>query len=592
MALAIPSPLTAECSFFGKERACARTLSTCLRNQPYMTTRIILPGMQSHYFRRNLLPAAKNLRSSYMQSLSLVESQHLWRPPCFAQGEQLLNETLPLKFLTSSMLLEQWPQRPTSFHQKFSSISLHAKLKAYKQHHSTACRSSIKDTVQEPQFILGIETSCDETGAAVIGTNGRVLGEALASQAELHAEWGGVVPALAQGEHERAIDGVVAEALSRAGISEADLAAVAVTIGPGLSLCLRVGVTKARLIAKRHQLPLVPVHHMEAHALVARQAQEGVEFPFLTLLISVVIRMKLLSLTCIDFYAFSSCIFSLNTRATCAIRATRAFCAAGWQAYDKTARLLGLDLSRGGGPALEAMAVAGDPKRFRFSVPMRSAKTCDFSYAGLKTAVRLAIDANLPGAESRPVAEDSEAERQLRADICASFQSVQAMHLRPPLLGCMHLARWAAGWATAQHVAVQHLEDRTARAIELARQLEPSIDCLVVAGGVAANAVVRARLQAVAEARGMRLVCPPPHLCTDNGVMVAWAGLERFRLGLIEPPPQTDEPDFVRVDIRARWPLGEALSPPVERLRSSKRRGVFPSLTSLSPTIITSSHAS
>lgn len=139
---------------------------------------------------------------------------------------------------------------------------------------------------RRPNLVLGIETSCDETGAAVVTTDGRILGEALASQAELHAQWGGVVPALAKGEHAKAIDGVVRDALLQAGAGEGDLSAVAVTVGPGLGLCLQVGVKKARAIAKAHQLPLVPVHHMEAHALVARMGAPDVKFPFLTLLIS------------------------------------------------------------------------------------------------------------------------------------------------------------------------------------------------------------------------------------------------------------------------------------------------------------------
>lgn len=385
-------------------------------------------------------------------------------------------------------------------------------------------------------LILGIETSCDETGAAVVTTDGRVLGEALASQAELHASWGGVVPLLAKGEHAKAIDGVVGEALAQAGAVEGGLSAVAVTVGPGLGLCLQVGVRKARAIARAHQLPLIAVHHMEAHALVARMGAPGVTFPFLTLLISGGHNLLLLARGVGDYV-------ELGTTLDDALG----------EAYDKTARLMGLDLSRGGGPAVEALARDGDPKRFRFSVPMRSSKTCDFSYAGLKTAVRLAIDANIPDAETRPPGALSAEERQTRADLAASFQNV----------------------------AVAHLEDRTARAIDTALAMAPAVSSLVVAGGVAANQVVRARLEAVAAGRGLRMVCPPARLCTDNGVMVAWAGAERYLLGLVDPPPAPSEPDDIRVDIRPRWPLGECHDTRAAGKRSRQTRDVFPSLTSL-----------
>lgn len=140
---------------------------------------------------------------------------------------------------------------------------------------------------QEPErLVLGIESSCDDTGVAIVSTSGRILGESLASQTEIHAAWGGVVPKLAQEAHEAAIHSCVAQALAAAEISAADLDAVAVTIGPGLSLCLRVGVLKAREVAATHGLPLIPVHHMEAHALVARLGGGPVQFPFLCLLVS------------------------------------------------------------------------------------------------------------------------------------------------------------------------------------------------------------------------------------------------------------------------------------------------------------------
>lgn len=384
--------------------------------------------------------------------------------------------------------------------------------------------------------ILGIETSCDDTGAAVVSRGGRILGEAVASQGEVHAQWGGVVPSLARDEHSRAIDRVVDDAMQQAGLSFSDISAVAVTIGPGLSLCLRVGVTKARSLAARFQLPLVPVHHMEAHALVARLTHpQPLEFPFLVLLVSGGHNLLLLA-HAVGRYT------QLGTTLDDAVG----------EAFDKTARLLGLDIRTSGGAALEQLAREGDPTAYPFSVPMKSSLTCDFSFAGLKTAAARCIEQTAPAAQEVPLAEASGEDRKVRANIAASFQNT----------------------------AMLHLVDRTQRAIMAAKELEPDVRSFVVSGGVASNQVLRQRLDEVTAAAGLQLVCPPPRLCTDNGVMVAWAGIERFNLGLYQEPPPMDEPPDAYVELRPRWPLGEALKGAKEPPRSTKRKRVFPSLTS------------
>ena len=400
-------------------------------------------------------------------------------------------------------------------------------------------------------MVLGIESSCDETAAAVVDARGAVLGEALASSAALHAEWGGVVPSLARMAHEEAIDGVVAEALRVAGAAPGDLAAVAATKGPGLGLCLRVGMAKALGLSHAHRLPFIPVHHMEAHALTARLCGLGpapagadaagagggggggpVEFPFVALLVSGGHNLLLL-VEGVGRYT------QLGTTLDDAVG----------EAFDKSARLLGLDLAGGGGPALERLAREGDPAAVAFPVPLQKRATCDFSYAGLKTAVRLKVDELLGGA---PPAEGN---RQVRADIAASFQ----------------------------RAAVLHLAQRTRRGLGWARELRPEARQLVVAGGVAANQAVRAALDEVAEGAGFALTCPPPQLCTDNGVMVAWAGMERLRLGLgVQPPADFAPGPDDHIELFPRWPLGEPdprTAVPGKRARSLKSKRLRPSLT-------------
>uniref|UniRef100_A0A0D9UZZ3 N(6)-L-threonylcarbamoyladenine synthase n=1 Tax=Leersia perrieri TaxID=77586 RepID=A0A0D9UZZ3_9ORYZ len=297
-------------------------------------------------------------------------------------------------------------------------------------------------------LMLGIETSCDDTAAAVVRGDGVILSQVVSSQ-------------------------VVQKALNDANVSESDLCAVAVTVGPGLSLCLRVGVHKARKIAKEFRLPIVGGHNL---LVLAHELGKYVQ---------------------------------LGTTIDDAIG----------EAYDKSARWLGLDIRKGGGPALEQLALEGDPKAIKFSVPMRQHKDCNFSYAGLKTQVRLAIESRNIPADHISISSATEEDRQLRANIAASFQ----------------------------RVAVLHLEERCQRAVEWALKMEPSIKYFVVSGGVASNQYVRTHLNHIADKNGLQLVCPPPSLCTDNGVMIAWTGIEHFIAGRFDDPPAFDEPDDMQV---------------------------------------------
>ncbi|XP_022147098.1 probable tRNA N6-adenosine threonylcarbamoyltransferase, mitochondrial [Momordica charantia] len=388
---------------------------------------------------------------------------------------------------------------------------------------------------QDDLIVLGIETSCDDTAAAIVKGNGEILSQVVASQAELLARYGGVAPKMAEEAHAQVIDKVVQETMEKANLTERDLSAVAVTIGPGLSLCLRVGVQKARRIAGSYSLPIVGVHHMEAHALVARLVERELQFPFMALLISGGHNLLVLAQDLGQY-------IQLGTTIDDAIG----------EAYDKTAKWLGLDLRRSGGPAIEELAREGDPQSFKFSTPMKQHKDCNFSYAGLKTQVRLAIESRNIDAKV-PISSESSQDRSLRADIAASFQ----------------------------RVAVLHLEERCERAIEWALKIEPSIRHLVVSGGVASNKYIRTRLTEVVRKKGLQLVCPPPSLCTDNGVMVAWTGLEHYCVGRFDPPPPVDEPEDTMYDVRPRWPLGEEYTEGRSVARSLRTARIHPSLTSI-----------
>ncbi|KAF2315382.1 hypothetical protein GH714_039071 [Hevea brasiliensis] len=280
--------------------------------------------------------------------------------------------------------------------------------------------------------VLGIETSCDDTAAAVVRGNGEILSQVVSSQADLLERYGGVAPKMAEEAHLQVIDQVVQEALDKANLTARDLSAVAVTIGPGLSLCLRVGVQKAHKLASSFNLPIISIHHMEAHALVARLIEQELHFPFMACL----------------FLEDTICLFWLVNLAN--IYNWGLIDDAIGEAYDKTAKWLGLDMRRSGGPALEELAQVGDAESIKFSTPMKQHKDCNFSYAGLKTQVRLAIESRNINAEI-PISSASCQDRSSRADIAASFQ----------------------------RVAVLHLEERCERAIEWARKIEPSIKYLV-----------------------------------------------------------------------------------------------------------------
>lgn len=345
-------------------------------------------------------------------------------------------------------------------------------------------------------IVLGLETSCDETAAAVVAGDGRILGEAVLSQIAEHKPFGGIVPEVAARAHLAHLDALIQKAMADANVGFADLSAVAATGGPGLIGGVMVGVMTAKAIAAVHKIPFLAVNHLEGHALTARLTN-NIEFPFLLLLVSGG-HCQLLVAEDVNVYRRWG---------------TTVDDAAG-EAFDKVAKMLGLGYP--GGPAIEAAAKHGNPKRFAFARPMKGRAGCDFSFSGLKTAVRQAAEQLPPGAFG---AQDV-------ADLAASFQAA----------------------------AVEAVADRVKRAAERFAIEYPTGRTLVVSGGVAANTALRAMLQTTAAKTGLEFVAPPLRLCTDNAVMIAWAGVERLRKGL------ADSLDFKP---RPRWPLDPTAAPSI-----------------------------
>jgi N6-L-threonylcarbamoyladenine synthase len=347
----------------------------------------------------------------------------------------------------------------------------------------------------DQQVVLGIETSCDETAAAVVvlkDGRARVLSSIIASQIEAHAPYGGVVPEIAARAHVEVADHVVKSALDQAGIGFDDLTGIAATAGPGLIGGVMVGLLTGKAIALARNLPLVGVNHLEGHALSPR-LEADVAFPYLLLLVSGG-HCQLLWVEGIGAYR------RLGSTIDDAVG----------EAFDKTAKVLGLGYP--GGPAVEVSAKTGDPKRFALPRPLKGRAGCDFSFAGLKTAV------------AREAEALGDVTPQDISDICASFQA-------------------AVG---------DVLVDRTRAAMALVDTGEDSAPRLVVAGGVAANQDLRTRLEALCAKRGWVFFAPALKYCGDNGAMIALAGAERLALGLS---------DSLDVQARPRWPLDSSATP-------------------------------
>ncbi|OYY69491.1 MAG: tRNA (adenosine(37)-N6)-threonylcarbamoyltransferase complex transferase subunit TsaD [Sphingomonadales bacterium 28-55-16] len=334
-------------------------------------------------------------------------------------------------------------------------------------------------------IILGLESSCDETAAAIVRSDRAILSHALAGQEDHHRAFGGVVPEIAARAHAELMTPLVETALADAGLTLNDVDAIAATAGPGLIGGVMVGLVTAKALAMASGKPLIAVNHLEGHALSPRLIDADLHFPYLLLLVSGG-HCQLLRVNGVGDY---------NRLATTIDDAVG-------EAFDKTAKILGLGFP--GGPAVERAAAIGNPRNVPLPRPLKGADEPHFSFAGLKSAVLRAHETGQYKVE----------------DIAASFQLA--------VIDCLY--------------------DRITYTLD--RIDAPA--ALVVAGGVAANVPIREMLEKLAEQRNMRFVAPPLWLCTDNGVMIAWAGAERFAMGL------TDGLDFVA---RPRWPLDPHAAP-------------------------------
>ncbi|MEL6959459.1 MAG: tRNA (adenosine(37)-N6)-threonylcarbamoyltransferase complex transferase subunit TsaD [Pseudomonadota bacterium] len=344
--------------------------------------------------------------------------------------------------------------------------------------------------------ILGIESSCDDTAASVItGTpdEATIKSNVVLGQSDLHAEFGGVVPEIAARAHAEKLDIAVKEALNQAKTEMSEIDAIAVTAGPGLIGGVLSGVMTAKGLSAGTGIPLVGVNHLAGHALTPRLT-DGVEFPYVMLLVSGG-HCQLLLVEGHDAYT----------------RLGGTIDDAPGEAFDKTARLLGLP--QPGGPSVEQEAAKGDPTRFPLPRPLLDRPDCNMSFSGLKTAVR----------RSRITITESQGglPRNDRADLCASFQAAVA-----DVLG-----------------------EKTRRALVKAQNQCPNLHTIAVAGGVAANSEIRAKLESVSQALAVSFVAPPLALCTDNAAMIAYAGLARFASG---------QNDDLTLSARPRWPLDQS----------------------------------
>lgn len=337
--------------------------------------------------------------------------------------------------------------------------------------------------------ILAIETSCDETSVAIVTDKKEILAHEIFSQIDDHEAYGGVVPEIAARAHMQKLDIIIRDAIKKSGLKFSEIDAIAATAGPGLIGGLLVGVMAAKGMALALNKPFIAVNHLEGHALTARLTNE-VEFPFLLLLVSGG-HCEILIVEGVGKYK------KLGGTIDDALG----------EAFDKVAKMMGLGYP--GGPLIEQLALKGDPYKHDFPRSMKGRDDCNFSFSGLKTAIKRIVD---------QLKAENKLDEIAKADIAASFQKT----------------------------AAEILEDRLKKGCGIFKHKCPLGKTLVIAGGVAANKYLKNELEKIANEFGLDLIAPPLKLCTDNGAMIAWAAIERFKLGKI---------DSLNFEPRARWPL-------------------------------------
>jgi len=368
-----------------------------------------------------------------------------------------------------------------------------------------------------PILCLGIESSCDETSAAVVDSDRNILSHVIYSQIPSHQKYGGVVPELAARGHILVVDDIVRRALSDAGKTIKDMDVIAATAGPGLIGGVLVGWMSAVGMAQAACKPLVAVNHLEGHALVPRLTN-NIEFPYLLLLVSGG-HCQILLVNGVGKYEMIGQTLDDSVG----------------ECFDKVAKMLGLGYP--GGPAIDARAKLGDSSRFKFPRPLCDKPGCDFSYSGIKTAARTLLEVE----ERRAKSEGSN-------KIKNNNKTASAASATPSLFALRSSTFVEDFCASFQTAAVDCLVNRLQNAVKTESVIKAKPNTLVVAGGVAKNSQLREALEKLAAEFGMQYAAPPLNLCTDNGAMIAWAGIENYLAGRVVTEPVAPRP---------RWPLTE-----------------------------------
>ncbi|KAL1512508.1 hypothetical protein ABEB36_002090 [Hypothenemus hampei] len=379
---------------------------------------------------------------------------------------------------------------------------------------SNLLHRSFSNNLKKKQVILGIETSCDDTGCGIVDTEGILLGEALHSQHLIHLNNGGIIPPLAGDLHRKNIENVVLSALNNANITIEAVDAVATTVKPGLPLSLMIGTKYGKYLCKKYSKPFIPIHHMEAHALTARMIDKSIEFPFLVLLIS-----------------GGHCLLAIAQKVDKFLLLGESIDDAPGEVFDKMARRMKLKnlpefATMSGGMAVEVAASKADnPLQYDFKPPMSAYKDCNFSFAGIKNVCLHHLIKEERNKEIGP----NEVIPGIN-NLCASLLLVVTRHL------CHRVQRGM------EYVARKNL-------------IPPDKQILVVSGGVACNNFITEGLKIICDTMAYKLVRPTPKLCTDNGIMIAWNGVERWNanVGIYEN-------DFDHIESQKSSPLGESLT--------------------------------